>query len=124
VERVTPDGTPKSRPSTSRGTIRSIVERSRDLARRTREVVLLAAIVGALTGLGVAAFDTAVTRSLDQIDRLPLWAIAIGPLVGLSVAAAALRWVGPSASPATADEYLHAFHDPTTGFRCGSSRPG
>ena len=109
---MTPNDTPKAGLRVGRGTVRSISKRSRDLARRSREVVLLAAIVGALTGLGVAAFDTAVTRTLDQIDRLPIWAIAIGPLVGLSIAAATLRWAGPSASPASADEYLHAFHDP------------
>jgi CIC family chloride channel protein len=112
VDGLTVGDTPQSRLHRGRVTIRSIAERSRDLGRRSREGVLLAAIVGALTGLGVAAFDAVVTRSLDQIDRLPLWAIALGPLVGLSVAGAALRWVGPSASPATADEYLHAFHDP------------
>ncbi len=112
MDRVTPGDTPQSRLHRGRVTIRAIAERSRDLGRRSREVVLLAAAVGAATGLGVAAFDSLVTRSLEQIDRFPLWAIALGPLVGLSVAAAALRWVGPSASPSTADEYLHAFHDP------------
>jgi chloride channel protein, CIC family len=75
-------------------------------------VLLLAAVVGAATGLGVALFDSIVTKSVDWVDRLPLWAAAILPLAGLSVAAASLRWIGPSASPATADEYLHAFHDP------------
>ena len=58
--------------------------------------MLLAAIVGAVTGLGVAAFDSAVTRSLDQVNRLAPWAIAVGPLVGSSVAVAAVRWLGPS----------------------------
>jgi CIC family chloride channel protein len=108
---VTAETDPHSGRRLGRGTISSITDRSRDLARRSREVVLLAAVVGAVTGLGVAAFDTAVTRSLDQIGRLPLWGTALAPLVGLSVAAAALRFVGPSASPATTDEYLHAFHD-------------
>lgn len=84
----------------------------RRLATRSREVLLLAAIVGAATGLGVALFDTVVTKSVEWVDRLPLWAAAILPLFGLSVAAASLRWIGPSPSPATADEYLHAFHDP------------
>ncbi len=84
----------------------------RRLATRSREVLLLAAIVGAATGVGVALFDTAVTKAVDRVDRLPLWAAAVLPLIGLSVAAAALRWIGPSSSPATADEYLNAFHDP------------
>lgn len=92
--------------------LRSVAQRSRGLVRRSREAVLLAAIVGALTGAGVAGFDSAVTSGLQQINRLPLWGVALAPLVGLSVAAIALRWLGPSSSPATADEYLHAFHDP------------
>ncbi len=96
----------------SRLSIRAVAGRSRELARRSREVVLLAAVVGALTGFAVAAFDSAITRSLEHLSRFPLWAIALGPTVGLSIAALALRWLGPKASPATADEYLHAFHDP------------
>ncbi len=84
----------------------------RRLATRSKEVILLAAIVGAATGLGVALFDTVVSRSVDWVDGLPLWVAAILPLAGLSVAAASLRWIGSSASPATADEYLQAFHDP------------
>lgn len=112
MDGVTPGDIPRTRRSRGRATLRSISERSRQLARRSREVVLLAAVVGALTGLGVAAFDSAVIKTLDQVDRLPLWAIALLPLVGMSVAAAALRWLGPSASPSTADEYLEAFHDP------------
>lgn len=81
------------------------------LARRSKEVLLLAAAVGVATGLGVALFDTAVTKAVDGVDRLPLWAAALAPPLGLSIAALALRVLGPSATPATADEYLHAFHD-------------
>ncbi len=85
---------------------------ARDLIRRSREVLLLAAIVGVATGLGVAGFDTIVTRGLERLDDLPLWAIALAPLAGLAVAALALRGIGRGASPATADEYLVAFHEP------------
>lgn len=90
-----------------------LAHHSRDLASQAREVVLLAAVVGLATGLGVAAFESIVVRSLDSLDGLPLWVIAIGPLVGLSLAAVALRFIGPRTSPATSDEYLRAFHDPT-----------
>ena len=83
----------------------------RQLATRSREVVLLAAIVGAATGLAVAGFDSVVTKGVEWVDRLPLWIAAILPLAGLAIAAASLRWLGPSSSPATADEYLLAFHD-------------
>jgi CIC family chloride channel protein len=84
----------------------------RGLATRSREVLLLAGIVGVATGFGVALFDSVVTKALERVDRMPLWMVAILPLCGLSIAAAALRWIGPSSSPATADEYLHAFHEP------------
>jgi chloride channel protein, CIC family len=91
----------------------SLGRRSRALAQESRDVLLLAAVVGVLTGLGVAVFDTIVTRGLDRLDSLPLWAIALAPMLGLTVAACALRWVGRGATPASADEYLMAFHDPT-----------
>jgi CIC family chloride channel protein len=52
-----------------------------------------------------------VTGSLDRLDDLPLWVIAIAPGAGLAVAALALRFIGRGASPATADEYILAFHD-------------
>jgi CIC family chloride channel protein len=86
--------------------------RSRALAQRSRDVLLFAAIVGGLTGLGVAGFEAIVVRALDGLDDLPLWAIAVAPTLGLAVASVALAWIGRGASPATADEYLLAFHDP------------
>jgi len=84
----------------------------RALARRSREVVLLAGIVGVLTGLGVAGFDSAVTSGVEALDRAPAFVTASAPLLGLTVAAILLAVVGRRCSPATADEYLHAFHDP------------
>ena len=92
--------------------VRSVGARSREFGRRSRETLLLSAVVGVLTGVGVAGFESAVTRGLEGVNRLPLWGIAVAPFIGLTVAALALRWIGPSSSPATADEYLHAFHDP------------
>jgi len=80
--------------------------------QRSGRVVLLAAFVGVLTGLGVAVFDEVVTRGLDGLADLPLWVIALAPTLGLAVASLALWWIGRGASPATADEYLLAFHDP------------
>jgi CIC family chloride channel protein len=108
---MTDDGARGRRPF-RRFDVRSVGERSRELGRRSRETLLLSAVVGVITGVGVAGFETAVTRGLEAVNRLPLWGIAIAPLIGLTVAALALRWIGPSSSPATADEYLHAFHDP------------
>jgi CIC family chloride channel protein len=83
-----------------------------ELARRSKEVVLLSALLGAITGFAVAGFDTVVVRSLARIDRAPLVVGLVGPIVGLTIAAIALRFIGSRATPSTADEYLRAYHDP------------
>ncbi len=83
-----------------------------EFAQRSKEVLLVAAVVGALTGLGVAGFDTAVTRGVEAVDRAPLWLAAVAPTIGLAVAALCLRYIGRGCTPSTADEYLRAFHDP------------
>jgi CIC family chloride channel protein len=82
------------------------------LARRSKEVLFLAAIVGAVTGLIVALFESAVAKTLDTVETAPLPLVAFAPLFGLALATLALRWLGAGASPATSDEYLAAFHDP------------
>jgi len=85
----------------------------RDLVRRSREVVLLAAVTGALTGLGVRFFEFVVAEvAFDRVLHGPLWVAAIAPGLGLVATALILRFVGNGASPATSDEYLRAFHDP------------
>ncbi len=85
----------------------------RDLVRRSREVVLLAAITGAVTGLFVRFFEYVVVEvAFHKIVEGPLWVGAIAPGIGLVLSAILLRTVGNGASPATSDEYLRAFHDP------------
>lgn len=86
----------------------------RTLARRSSQVVVAAAIVGVATGLGVALFERVVVEeALSALERAPLWVIALCPLAGLALAAMALRVTGRGATPATADEYLKAYHDET-----------
>jgi CIC family chloride channel protein len=88
------------------------------LVRRSREVVLLAAITGALTGLFVRFFEYIVAEVLlDQILHGPLWFQAVAPGLGLVISAILLHTLGAGASPATSDEYLRAFHDPEYPFR-------
>jgi CIC family chloride channel protein len=85
----------------------------RDLARRSREVVLLAALTGALTGLLVRFFEYFVVEVVyEHLLEQPLWVQAVAPGLGLVAAACILRTVGAGASPSTADDYLRAFHDP------------
>ena len=74
--------------------------------------MLVAAVVGVLTGLGVAGFDSIVNRGVDAVERAPLWVTAVAPTIGLAVAALCLRFVGKGCTPSTADEYLRGFHDP------------
>lgn len=73
---------------------------------------MLAGVVGALTGLVVAGFDRLVVEvSFGHIRRLPLWIVAIAPGIGLLIAVT-VRRVLRVPSAATADDYMHAFHDP------------
>lgn len=83
-----------------------------DLVRRSREVVLLAAVTGALTGLFVRFFEYVVSEvMLERVLTAPLWFGAIAPSIGLVLAAILLHTVGGGATSATSDEYLRAFHD-------------
>jgi CIC family chloride channel protein len=75
--------------------------------------VLLSAVTGALTGVGVALFDRVVVDGLlDRILSLSPWLLGAAPLCGLTLAAVALRWSGRRASSSTADLYLQSFHEP------------
>jgi CIC family chloride channel protein len=85
----------------------------RDLVRRSREVVLLAAVTGSITGLVVRFFEYVVVEvAFHYVVEGPLWVGAVAPGVGLVLSAILLRTLGNGASSATADEYLRAFHDP------------
>lgn len=83
------------------------------LGRRSQQVLLLAGATGVLTGLVVAGFEELTSQVLlDAVLRQPLWLQACLPTVGLLVAAACLRAGGRGVTPATADEYIRAFHEP------------
>ena len=85
----------------------------RDLVRRSREVVLLAAVTGAVTGVFVRFFEYVVVEvAFEYVVEGPVWFGALAPGLGLALSAVLLRTLGNGASPATADEYLRAFHDP------------
>jgi CIC family chloride channel protein len=84
------------------------------LARRSSQVVPASALVGVATGLAVALFERVVVEDLlAALHRAPVWISALTPALGLAIAGLALRVIGRGATPATADEYLQAFHDPT-----------
>ncbi|MEL6893698.1 MAG: hypothetical protein AAFP84_19055, partial [Actinomycetota bacterium] len=108
-------GISRSRVMASLREARSIELRSdelRDLVRRSREVVLLAAVTGAVTGTFVFWFEYVVVEelfhTLEEADWK--WGLVIPPL-GLVVSAIILSLLGRGATSATSDEYLRAFHD-------------
>jgi CIC family chloride channel protein len=75
----------------------------------TRDVVLVALVTGALTGLGVLAFDRLTASAIfDHLAEAPAWLQVGAPLTGLALAAASLRWLAGGASPSTSDEYIKA----------------
>jgi CIC family chloride channel protein len=85
--------------------------RFREFARRSHEVIVLAAITGAVTGFGVALFDWLVVDVfLDHVYELSPWVMAWMPLLGLSLSWLALRYVGRTTDSGSADLYLKAFH--------------
>jgi len=79
---------------------------------REHRAILLAVLVGSLTGLGVAVFDRIVAVGVfGRLARAPL-AIQVGaPLVGLTLAAITLHVLGRGADPSTADEYIKNYHE-------------
>ena len=84
-----------------------------NLRQRSRDVVLGAAFVGSLTGLVVAGFDRVVIDGLlPHVLAAPPLVAAFIPAIGLVLAALVLRVIGRDGASGTADEYLHAFHDP------------
>ena len=88
----------------------------RKLMRRSREVVLLAAVTGVVTGLLVRGFEYLVDEVYHRVLEAPLWLAAISPALGLIVASLILK-LGGGMSPSTSDEYLRAFHDPAYRLR-------
>ena len=72
--------------------------RFREFARRSHEVIVLAAITGVVTGFAVALFDRIVVDGiLDHLFELSPWLLAFMPLVGLGLSWLALCVRGPLA---------------------------
>lgn len=78
-----------------------------------RQVLLLAAITGAVTGAVVAGFERLTAEVvLAWVLDLPLAVRVAAPAVGLVGSWLALRSAGRHTTPSTADDYIRAFHDP------------
>jgi chloride channel protein, CIC family len=86
--------------------------RFREFARRSHEVIVLAAITGVVTGFAVAVFDRIVIDGLlDRVLELSPWVLAFMPLVGLTLSWLFLTLVGRTRDASMTDLYLKAFHD-------------
>jgi CIC family chloride channel protein len=84
-----------------------------EVARRSRQTLVAAALVGALTGLAVAGFERLTAGALlAAVRAAPLGVQVAAPAAGLLVAAALLR----GRSTLTADAYVRAFHDRAGGM--------
>ncbi len=83
------------------------------LERSQHRTVLVAALIGVLTGLAVAGFERlASTVMFDHLVEAPRWLQVVAPGLGLVGAALCLRYLAAGADSATADEYVRAFHAP------------
>jgi len=83
----------------------------RRIRRRWYRVIVLAAVTGVLVGAAVALFEWVVGEGLlEGTLDLPTGLQWCAPAVGLALAWCALHFIGRGASPATADEYLDAYH--------------
>jgi CIC family chloride channel protein len=96
--------------------LRRVVDRERlaALRRRSQQVLVLAGVTGIVTGLLVAGFEWLIAEVvLAAVLDAPVAVRAAAPAAGLVLAAAALRWLGGGAGPATSDEYIRNFHTPS-----------
>lgn len=84
----------------------------RILGERTRQVLLFAALVGTVTGVGVAGFERIAQAMLfERLIEAPLHWQVLAPGAGLLIAAFSLKYLANGASSGTADEYVRNFHD-------------
>ena len=81
-------------------------------AHRSHRTLALAAIVGVLTGAAVTLFDWLAAHGLDTVLGWPVALQAAAPLLGLALAALALRYLAGGATPMTSDEYIRNYHEP------------
>ena len=86
-------------------------------SRARLDALALSAVTGCLTGAGVALFEWVTREQLfDRVHRASEVVQVVAPVGALVLAALVLRYLGRGASPATADEYIHNFHQRDTPF--------
>jgi chloride channel protein, CIC family len=84
----------------------------RTLLDRSREVVVVSAVLGAVVGLGVAVFEQGAAEGLlEEVLSARPWVQVLAPAVGLLLSALALRYLARDPSQATTDVYVQAMPD-------------
>ncbi len=87
---------------------------SLDASIRVPRIVAASALLGAIIGVLVAAFDYLVIEvMLEELLEQDLWVKAVSPFLGLVAAALILRSVKGGTTPSTSDEYVRAYHERT-----------
>ncbi|MEO6652831.1 MAG: chloride channel protein [Ilumatobacteraceae bacterium] len=93
---------------------RIVVEAARrqaaaEVARRFQLTLVLAGLIGVVTGVGVAGFDVVVGHSLRWVQHQPVWLLAIVPSVAL-VVVAVIAMIDDG-DTATTDAYVRTYHE-------------
>lgn len=83
--------------------------RASAIARRFQHTLLLAAVIGVMTGLAVAGFDVAVKEALGFVLDQPLIVVALVPPLGL-IGVNVLNRLWRNEDSATTDAYMRAYH--------------
>ena len=81
-----------------------------EMARQFHRTLVLAMVIGVLTGLGVAGFDSAVQPVIDMLSEQPLLVVALVPALGL-IAVNLLGVAWRDHDTLTTDAYVKAYHE-------------
>jgi CIC family chloride channel protein len=79
------------------------------MGRRFHLTLVLSIVIGVLTGLGVAGFDSVVQPAIDALADQPLLIVALVPAAGL-VAVNLLNVVWRDGDTTTTDAYVRSYH--------------
>lgn len=79
------------------------------MGRRFHLTLVLSMVIGVLTGLGVAGFDSAVQPAIEALADQPLLIVALVPAAGL-VVVNLLTVVWGDGDTATTDAYVRSYH--------------
>lgn len=78
---------------------------------KSSRLLLASCGLGVAVALLVSVFEyVTVELILEHVMELPVWAMAMMPMIGLVLASLSLRYLGGGTTPSTSDEYISAYH--------------